>query len=84
MTLLEELCHCCGGQCDPPPNHMGANLLLWPSDENVDLSYSCTIPAWMLTCSCHNDNGQNFWVCKPASVKCCPCRSCLGHGVCSQ
>jgi hypothetical protein len=28
VVLLEEVCHCGGGQLDPPPNHVGANLLL--------------------------------------------------------
>jgi hypothetical protein len=28
MALLEEVCHCGGGQWDPSSSHMGASLLL--------------------------------------------------------
>ena len=40
--------------------------------------------AWMLPCSHLDDNGLNLWTCKPAPSKCCPYKSCLGHGVCSR
>jgi hypothetical protein len=47
------------------------------------LSSSCIMPVWMLPCL-HLDNGLNFGTCKPAPIKCCPYKSCLGYGVCSQ
>jgi hypothetical protein len=28
MYLLEDVCHCGEGQCDPPLNHLGASFLL--------------------------------------------------------
>jgi hypothetical protein len=76
VALLEELCHCGGEQWDPPPKHMGASLLLvafrWRCRT---LSFSCTMLAWTLPCSCLGDNGLNLWTCKPALVKCCPSKS---------
>jgi hypothetical protein len=48
------------------------------------LRSSCTMPAWMLPCSCLNDNGLNLWTCKSNPVKCCSYKSCLSHSVCSQ
>jgi hypothetical protein len=42
------------------------------------------MPAWMLPCPHLDDNGLNLWTCKLAPIKCCPYKSCLGHGVCSQ
>ena len=52
-----------------------------PLEQGVKLSSSCTIPAWVLPCSCLDDNGLQLWTCKPAPVKCCSYKSCLGHGV---
>jgi hypothetical protein len=39
------------------------------------------MPVWMLPCSHPDDNGLNLWTCKPAPIKCCPYKSCLGHGI---
>jgi hypothetical protein len=41
------------------------------------LSSSCTMPAWMLSCSHLDDNGLNLWTCKPAPIKSCPWSWCL-------
>jgi hypothetical protein len=35
------------------------------------------MPAWLLPCSCLDDNGLNLWTCKPAPIKCCPYKSWL-------
>jgi hypothetical protein len=75
---------------------MGVGLRLSPSCLEVSLplaafgwrcrtlSSACAMPAWMLPCSHLNDNGLNLWTCKPAPIKCCFYKTCLGHGVCSQ
>jgi hypothetical protein len=48
------------------------------------LSCSCPMPDWMLPCFYLDNNGLNLWTCKPAPIKCCSCKTCLGHGVYSQ
>jgi hypothetical protein len=70
VALLEEVCNCWGEQRDLPPNHMRASLLL--SAFGWTLSSSRSTSAWMLPCSCLDDNGINHWTCKPAPIKCCP------------
>jgi hypothetical protein len=47
------------------------------------LRSSYTMPIWMLPCSCLDDTGLNFWTCKTAPIKFHPCKTCLGHSVCS-
>jgi len=61
VALLEEVCHCGGGLGDPPPNCLRMlSLFLASSGEDVELSSSCTMPAWMLSCSRLDDNGLNL------------------------
>jgi hypothetical protein len=50
VAFLEEARHCGSGQWEPPPNHVGASLLLLPSDEDVELSAP---PAPRLPGYCH-------------------------------
>ena len=46
---------------------------------------SCCIKSdWMIPCSHIYDNGLDLWTGKPAPIKCCPYRSGLCNGVCSQ
>ena len=40
---------------------------------------SCSMLAWTLPCSCLDDNGMNFWACKPNPTECVIYKSCLGH-----
>jgi hypothetical protein len=42
---LEKVCHCGGRQRDPPPSHMGANLLLVAFRRRETLRPSCTMAA---------------------------------------
>jgi hypothetical protein len=76
MALLEEVCHCGYGL----PSCLEDSFLLatfrWRCRA---LSFSYTMPAWMLSYSHLDDNGLNLWTCKPAPVKCCPYKSGLGH-----
>jgi hypothetical protein len=56
-----------------------------PMDQDVKLSAP---PAPCLP-TCYygpylDDNGLNLWNCKPAPIKFCPYKNCLGHGVSSQ
>jgi hypothetical protein len=82
--FLEEVCHCGGGLWDTYPSCLEDNLFLEAFRSKCrTLSSSWTMPAWMRPCSCLDDNGLNLWTCKPAPIKCHPCKSCLGHGICS-
>ena len=85
VALLEEVCHCGGELWDPTPRHMRAKLLQLAFGIRCrTFSSSSTMSACTLPCSCLDDNGLNFWPCKPVPIKCCPYKSCLGHDVCSQ
>ena len=67
--LTSKLCHC---RKDPHPICLDVSILLTAFRWRYrTLSSSCTMPAWMLPCSCLDDNGLNLWTCKPAPIKCC-------------
>ena len=56
-----------------------------PSEQDVELS-APPAPCLPGCCSAFHldDNGLTLWTCKPAPIKYCFFRSCLGHGVSSQ
>ena len=78
VALLEEVYHCGGGLLSSAK--CGTVSLLGAFRWRCrTLSSFYTMPAWTLSCSRLDDNGLN-----PALIKCCPYKSCLGHGVCLQ
>jgi hypothetical protein len=84
VVLLEEVYHW-NLLWDPPPSQVRVSFLLFAFGARCrSLNSSSTMPAWMLPCSLLDDNGLNLWTCESAPIKCCPYKSCLGHGVCSQ
>jgi hypothetical protein len=85
VALWSRVSHCGHGLQYPHPSCLEVSLPLtafrWRCRR---LSFSCTMSVWMLPYSCFDDNGLNFWTCKPATIKCCPSKCSLCHGVCSQ
>jgi hypothetical protein len=55
-----------------------------PLEQCLTLTSTWALPTCIQLCSHLDDNGLILWTCKPAPTKCCPYKSCLAHGVCSQ
>jgi hypothetical protein len=78
--LVVGVCHYRCRLSDPPSSSPLASLHLVTFKWGCrTLRSSCTVPAWTLPSSCLDDTGLNLWTCKPAPIKCCPSKSCLGH-----
>ena len=55
-----------------------------PLNEDVELSSPPALCLHGPFHASHHDNGLKLRAYEPAPIKCCPCKSCLGPGVCSQ
>ena len=85
VALLEEVYHCRCGLWDPPLSCLRTFSSWLPFDEDVELTAPpAAFQPGCCCASCHDDNGLKLWNYKPAPIKCCPYKCCLGHGVCSQ
>jgi hypothetical protein len=70
VALMEGLYQSVDGLWDPPPSCQEDSFLLIAfRSRSRTLSSSRIMPTWMLPCPHFDDNGLNFWTCKPASIK---------------